>query len=478
VKTIGRAGFFVTVLVIAALAWLSFFGLHSPEGTTLIRGASDIRWGMDIRGGISVTFGPKNNIRGEISEEKMNAVFRVMAMRIEDYGISNYDIYTDRVNRRVTVSFSLAEDMSEETDRIIGQLSSTAHISAVEGRTEGNYLLAEYTDSEGHLISVDASGEAHRVALDGSHILSARRIRTEEGSAAVELTFTEEGRQLLLESSGRMTAHPEHSNLRYITFCIDGKPISELYIEGAMSEAVLLPRDGLSDEDAEALVSLITIGEMAVPLQIMDYEQIDPQPGQDPVEIMLWAGIAAYAVICIFMIARYRLVGAVASIALLGQIAGSIAAVTGFFPFFDGFTLSLPGVAGIILSIGMGVDANIITGERIAEEMRKGKTIDGAITAGNENSASSIFDGNVTVIAVAIILVGVFGPPDTLWGWLLRPVTWIFPVSTVGSVYSFGYTLLAGVIFNFIMGVTASRIMLRSLSLHPSLRSRRLYGGE
>ena len=165
--------------------------------------------------------------------------------------------------------------------------------------------------------------------------------------------------------------------------------------------------------------------------------------------------------------------GFVACIALVGQVAGAVLAVS-----IPQFTLTLPGIAGIILSIGMGVDANIITNERIREEIQKGKTIDGAIDSGNENSFSSIFDGNVTVIIVSVILMGIFGPPGTLWSWLVKIFTWMFPTSTTGAIYSFGYTMLIGIVFNFVMGVTASRVMLKSLSRFKVFRKRWLYGGE
>ena len=124
----------------------------------------------------------------------------------------------------------------------------------------------------------------------------------------------------------------------------------------------------------------------------------------------------------------------------------------------------------------MGVDANIITAERIREELRKGKTLDGAIKAGSANSFSAIFDSNITNIIVSVILMGVFGPPDTVWSKLLYPFLWMFGPSTTGAIYSFGYTLLVGVVLNFIMGVAASRIMIRSLSSFKFLRNRVLYG--
>jgi preprotein translocase subunit SecD len=171
------------------------------------------------------------------------------------------------------------------------------------------------------------------------------------------------------------------------------------------------------------------------------------------------------------MIVLYRLPGAVAVIALAGQLAGAIAAVTGFIPAIPSFTLTLPGIAGIILSIGMGVDANIITAERIKEEIRAGRSIEGALDSGNERAFAAIFDGNITVMIVAIILMGAFGPPTSVFARLLSPLFNIFGPSTAGNVYSFGYTLLVGTICNFIFGVYASRSMLKALRSMTPVRN-------
>ena len=474
-KKTGRTGFFVVLLFIGALTWLCFCGLHDSDGSAIIRSVKDIRWGVDISGGVSVTFRPADGAEEEITAEQMRAAAQVIGLRFEDYDVSNYEIYTDTENSRIMVSFPWSED--GDVERLIGQLSATAHISAIEGRAKTQHIVVTYVDDYERTIAVDASGRKHRVAVEGIQIASARRVKDKEGAAAVQLTFTDEGRQLFLESTGRLTAFSEFSDDRYITFCIDGQPISELHVDGAMQTGLISPSEGMSEQDADALVSLINNGELAFSLERIDYERIDAALGGRSVTVMFAAGIAAFAAICLFMIIRYRLPGAVGCIALLGQIAGILATVSGFFGFNESFTLTLPGVAGIILSIGMGVDANIITGERISEEMRKGKSIEGAISAGCAGSFSSIFDGNITVIIVAIILMGVFGPPGTLWSILLRPFTWMFPAAATGSAYSFGYTLLVGVVFNFIMGVTASRIMLRSLSAFRSLRNRKLYGG-
>ena len=177
---------------------------------------------------------------------------------------------------------------------------------------------------------------------------------------------------------------------------------------------------------------------------------------------MAFAGLIAFVLIAIFMIIYYRLLGFVAVVALTGQVAGMFAAITGFFGFNNASSLTLPGIAGIILSIGMGVDANVISAERIKEEIKAGRTIDGALKNGFSRGFTAILDSNLTVIIVALILMAVFG-------------TW-FGATTEGTVYSFGYTLLAGVIMNFIMACWATRLMTIGLSKFKCFRKTSLYG--
>ncbi len=230
-------------------------------------------------------------------------------------------------------------------------------------------------------------------------------------------------------------------------------------------------------KSAQELANKINSGALPFKLETKDYNSISPTLGTGAKDAMVRASLIAFALICVFMLAFYRLPGAVACIALAGQAAGMVAAITGFFPAFNSFTLTLPGIAGIILSLGMGVDANIITSERIKEELKAGKTLDTAIETGYDRGFTAIFDSNITVIFIAVVLMAAFGPPSSV---AARAFSWLFSAfgsSTAGAIYSFGYTLLWGIILNFIMGVTASRIMLKSISRFKPLREAWLYGG-
>ena len=183
----------------------------------------------------------------------------------------------------------------------------------------------------------------------------------------------------------------------------------------------------------------------------------------------LLAGIIAFVVISLLMIVIFRLPGVVAVISLAGQVGLCMAAISGFFPFLNSYTMTLPGLAGIVLSIGMGVDANVISASRIREELKGGKTLDGALKLGFSESFWAIFDGNITTLIVAVMLMGVFGPSNIL--------SIIFGESTTGAIFSFGFTLLVGIIGNFIMGMTATRLMTLSLAGFKGLHKKWLFGG-
>ena len=216
---------------------------------------------------------------------------------------------------------------------------------------------------------------------------------------------------------------------------------------------------------------------MPFKLQTENFNTISPILGLGARDAMIMAGGIAFICVALFMVFVYRLPGLIAVISLMGQVTGMVASITGFFGFVPSFTLTLPGIAGIILAIGMGVDANIITFERIKEELKSGKSLKSSIDLGYQRAFTSILDGNVTVIIVASILMGAFGPPSSFFVKMLKPLFIFFGTAPAGAVYSFGYTLLVGVVLNFVLGVNASKLMLKSISKIKLFKNNTLYGG-
>lgn len=469
-KRTSKSVFFIVALLILALTYTTFFGVYKYYGDrrdTIIRGAADIRWGIDIRGGIDATFGPSDDVEN-VTDEQLNDVRDVIEQRLVGQNITDSEVYTDTANKQIIVRFPWKEDETDyDPQAAIEELGKTAQLAFYKGsETETQ------TDEDGNETTVP-SGE---LILTGEDVESARAMMQQNESGVtepvVQLTFKESGREAFTEATTELAGSGT------ISIWLDNEMISNPSVSNAINESTCVIT-GIGDfEEASTLANQINSGALPFELEVKDFGTIEPTLGMQALDVMLYAGLTAFILISVYLLIYYRLPGFVAVLSLMGQVAGSVAAVSGYFGFLNSFTLTLPGMAGIILSIGMGVDANVITAERIKEEIRAGRTIDGAIHVGSKSSFWAIFDGNITVIIVAIVLMGVFGPPNGFWATILTPVLYWFPAATTGSIYSFGYTLFVGIIFNFIMGVTASRLMLKSISRFKFLRKPWLLGGK
>ena len=469
-KRVGKPVFFIVLLLIAVIVTLSFVGLHTQYGdikTTYIKGAGDIRWGIDIRGGVDVTFTPPEGYSA--NREEMAAAESIIRVRLVSQNITDYEVYTDYDRGRIIVRYPWKEDETEfNPEKAIKELGETALLTFREGY-EMDPLTQVYTGIT-----------AETVILEGKEVESAV-FGTDTNNAGqqvpvVLLSLTEEGAKKFGEATTRLAGSG------YISIWMDQTMISAARVNVPITDGqALISGSDANPFEAQQAIDLadrINAGALPFQLQTENYSSISPTLGLGAKDAMVLAGIIAYVVIFFFMVILYRLPGFIAMIGLAGQVALVIASISGFFPSFPSFTLTLPGIAGIILSIGMGVDANVITAERIKEELHSGKTLDGAINSGYKRAFTAILDGNITVIIVAVILMGAFGPPNSFFSTLLKPFFFMFGATTAGNIYSFGYTLLMGVLFNFVMSIFACRMMLKSISRYKPFRKAWLYGGD
>lgn len=469
-KRTSKPVFFIVALLIVALTYTSFFGIYKNFGDrvdTVIRGAFDIRTGIDINGGIEVTFAPAD-AKIDATDAQIEAMKEVIVRRMIANNITDYEAYTDTDNDQVVVRFPWKNNETEfDAASAIEELGKTALLEFYLDKTESTGLPTEKPGKEDFV-------------LNGSLVSSATPGFDQENTPIVSLELDKAGKEAFSTATKKQANLNGSSGSTYtISIWLDDECISNPTVNEHIADGKAQISGGFADyAEALDLANLINSGSLPFSITAKNTSTFTATLGERALEIMVIAGIIAFSLISIFMILYYRLPGFVGVIALLGQVGGSIAVVSGYFSFFNSFTLTLPGIAGIILSIGMGVDANIITAERIKEQIRGGRTIDGAINNGCSESFSAIFDGNITVIIISVVLMGVFGPADSLFAKLLKPLLFMFPVSASGAVYSFGYTLLAGIIFNFIMGVTCSRLMLKSISRFKFLRKPWLLGGK
>ena len=457
-KRTPKWAFFFVAILIVVFSYTAVFGVYSSYGDrvdTVIRGVGDIRWGIDIQGGVDVTFGPTDE-NVDPTTEQLDAVKTIIEQRLVSKNITDYEAYTDAANNQVIVRFPWANS-KETPEEAVAEIGQTA-------------MLAFYYGSE----TDDEGKPTGKLVLDGDDIASAEAGYLpvdEQGSYeyVVSLNLKDSGKSAFSEATKTQAA-----NNGTISIWLDDQMISNPTVNSHITDGQAVITGSQSYEEAKSLADLITSGALPFEIEAKSLGSISPTMGSNALSAMGLAGAVAMVLVCVMMIVIYRLPGFVAAISLCGQMALTIASVSGYFGIFDSFTMTLPGVAGLILGIGMGVDCNVITAESIRDELRAGKTIDGAIRSGSKNSFSAVFDGNITVLIVSAVLMGVFGSSDSLFGWFF---SWL-PISTTGSVYSFGYTLLISVVTNFVMGIWLNRVMLRSVSRLKIFRKPWLYGGE
>lgn len=405
----------VLVLVILFIAYTSFFGLQI--GDYKVPSASEMRFGIDIRGGVEATYFPKD-YNGVPTAQELETAKAIIEARCDAQNILDRDIIINQENGSILVRFPWKADEAEfNPEKAIKELGETAKLT--------------FRDTQGNIL------------LEGKNVKNAKpEFDQTMNQNVVALEFDAEGAQLFENATGSLVG-------QQMAIYMDENLITAPTVNEKITGGNAIITGMENAEQAKDLASKINSGALPFSLESKNYSAISPTMGNGALNVMVKAGIIAFAIICLFMLLYYRLPGFVAVFALLLQVAVQLLALS-----IPQLTLTLPGIAAVILSIGMGVDANVITAERIKEEIADGKTVGAAIKSGYHKAFSSVFDGNITVIIVAIILM-IFGS---------------------GTMLSFGYSLLTGVLLNFLCGVTVSKLSIKSLSSYKIFSNPKLYG--
>lgn len=383
------AGLVVLVAVMASLLYLAVFGVDS-WGTGSM---SDIKLGLDLAGGVSITY----QAVGEEtpSDADMDDTTYKLQQRVESYS-TEAQVYregTDRINIEIP-GVSDANQILEE----LGRPGSLYFIRQTDDDGNANYSY-DYT-SGGYTLSKDldtliADGD---VVLEGTDVADAQAGYQSDSmnnqEIVVSLTFTDEGKQKFADATTRAYEKGESIAIYY-----DGEFVSVPTVQAAITNGQAVITGESTIESARNLASTIRIGGLSVELEEIRSNVVGAQLGQDAIDTSLLAGVVGVALVILFMLIQYRLPGFAASLALLTYIGLESIILVGF-----EVTLTLPGIAGILLSIGMAVDANVIVFARIREELRENKSVKTAIDNGYSKALSAIIDGNVTTLIAAVVL--------------------------------------------------------------------------
>ena len=357
--------YLLLILALAAgLCYTAVYGLGSDKSGS----AASIKQGLDLAGGVSITYQVVGD--EDPSAEDMSDTIYKLQKRVENYS-------------------SEAQVYQEGSDRINIE---------IPGVDDANAILEEL-GKPGSLLFMASDGTE---VLTGSDIVSARAgsQKDDMGNSqyVVQLTLNEEGTKKFANATTK--AAPTHDQI-YIIY--DGSIISAPSVQNAITDGSAVITGQRSYEEAEELASTIRIGGLKLELEEMRSNVVGAQLGQSAIQSSLKAGAVGFALIVVFMIAVYYFMGLTASVALVIYTTLDIMLLSAF-----DVTLTLPGIAGFILSIGMAVDANVIIFARIREELAKGKVVKTAVQDGFGKAFSAILDGNVTTLIAAAVL-GIMG---------------------------------------------------------------------
>lgn len=405
-KSTGIISLVLTVAVTAGLLALAAVGV----GENKTGAAKNIPLGLDLAGGVSITYQAKGETP---SAEEMNDTIYKLQKRVEGYSTEAqvYPQGDDRINIEIP------------------------------GVTDANTILEE----------LGKPGSLSFQDMSGNELLSGTDIKTAEAKAykdnlnntdyEVALTLTDEGAEKFAEATAANIGSR-------IAIVYDGETISAPTVQTAITNGNAAITNMESYESAEQLASTIRIGSLKVELEEIQSKVVGAQLGADAIRTSLLAGIIGFALVVIFMIIMYRLPGVAAGIALTSYVGITLGLLNAF-----EITLTLPGIAGIILGIGMAVDANVIIFARIREEIGAGKSVKGAIKTGFQKALSAILDGNITTLIAAIIL----------------------SLKGSGSVKGFAHTLALSIVVSMFTALVITRLVMNAFYA-LGLQDAKLYG--
>ncbi|MBP3206294.1 MAG: protein translocase subunit SecD [Lachnospiraceae bacterium] len=394
------------ILALVGLTYVDIFGYDGAGAGS----ASDISLGLDLAGGVSITYQAVGD-EAPSTTDMADTIYKLQ-QRVETYSTEAivYQEGLDRINIEIP-GVSDANAILKE----LGKPGSLYFIAQTDDAGNQNYSVQLLTDANGNTYTgyglnktIEEMLADGSIVLMGTDVKDARAVTTQDSMQnsmfAVSLTMTDEGTQKFADATRRAYQNGETIAIYYDGEFVSVPSVSSVITNGS---AQISPME--SAAAAEQLASTIRIGGLKVELEELHSKVVGAQLGVEAISTSLKAGAIGLGIVIAFMIVVYLISGFAASIALCLYVAMIVLLLNGF-----DMTLTLSGVAGIILSIGMAVDANVIIFARIREEIAAGKTVYNAIKTGYEKALSAIVDGNITTLIAAGVLF--FLAPGTIKG--------------------------------------------------------------
>ena len=411
-------------LLLAGGIYMAIAGVGQNEsGKT-----ANVPLGLDLQGGLSVTY--------EIQDEKptsdeIKATVDKLQRRVDAYS-SEGEVYQEG-NDRITVEIPLNTEKVDAHD-VLDELGQPGQLLFLDSE---NYTIWQKNQNNG-------TNDAYEAVLTGSDIKNAQAGVDDSGTVkdyVVQLQFTDEGAQKFATATAANIGKP-------IYIIYDGAVASAPTVQSAITDGNAVINKISSYDEAESLASTIKIGALPLELKQIQYNIVGAKLGQKAVSTSLIAGAIGFGLVCILMIILYRFPGFIASLALTGYVVLMLLILS-----IRHITLTLPGIAGIIPSIGMAVDANVIIFTRIREEISAGSGVRAAVKAGFSKALSAILDGNITTLIATVVLM----------------------ILGSGSIKGFAVTLMLGIVLSMFTALFVTKMLLNSF-LELGVQNPKMYG--
>ncbi|WP_297778065.1 protein translocase subunit SecD [Blautia sp.] len=428
----------MTVLVTAFLIFTTAVGF-GPTGTGA---AKNIKTGLDLSGGVSITY--ETSKENPEPDEMQDTIYKLQK-RVEQYS-TEAQVYQEGENR-IIVEIPGVNDANKILEEL-GKPGSLYFIAHKDSKGNENYTLNTQTGEYELTKTIEEIEADGGIVLSGTDVKDAKAAVAEDDlknkTNVVSLSFTKEGTKKFAEAT--KTAYEAGNDTIGIYY--DGSFVSVPSVRAEIENGSA-QIDGMKDaQEAENLASTIRIGGLKLELTELRSSVVAAQLGEEAISTSLVAAAIGLALIILFMIVVYRIPGLVSGIALVIYVCLDLIALNAF-----DLTLTLQGIAGIILSIGMAVDANVIIYARIQEEIAAGKSVRTALQAGFKKAFSAIFDGNITTLIAAFVL-----------NWLGS-----------GTVKGFAQTLALGIVLSMFTALVVSRFLMYAVYA-VGVRDEKFYG--
>ena len=409
-KKKGLLHLFIIIAIIGLCSYITLVGITSAHKGS----AKNIKLGLDLAGGVSITY---EATKDNPTATEMKETIQMMQQRAEVYSTESSVVQVG--DNRIEIDIPGVAD-ADEVLKSLGKEGSLDFVAEDDMKLDkkGNPQYTKTVCTGKHIKKAEAGTQQNEVTKNKEYV--------------VELSFNAKGTKLFADAT--KAAYPTKKKI-YIVY--DGKVLSAPNVQAEITDGKAVISGSFDTYDkAEELASMIRIGALPVELKEIQSQVVGAQLGQDAIQTSLLAGAIGFALVVIFMLVFYRLPGLAASIALVFYLVLMLVALNGL-----NITLTLPGVAGIILNIGMAVDANVIIFTRIKEELAKGKSVQTSIKLGFEKALSAIVDGNVTTLIAAFVLY----------------------IKGSGTIRGFATTLAMGIILSMFTALYITKYILQAM---------------